>query len=197
MIVKVDLDGVIGNNVEMFCRYVRENYEIDFHPKDVEVYNFDVEEIGLSVGDIVHEIYQKEPSMLLEMGHVEGSLEALERINQEHEIKIVTHRPEIVRDETREWLESKNFSYNELIVDAPRDKSRVEGDVLIDDSSKVLEKFEKSRKEAILFPRNYNKQEIPRLNFVHHPHKYSDKSTEQIIEEESQWDVIEEIIEQL
>lgn len=196
MIIKVDLDGVLGDNVEMFCEYIRQNYPVDFYPRDVDVYNFEIDKIGLNVGDIVNEIYTEQPSMLLEMNEIKGSLESLKSLEQDHQIKIVTHRPEMVRDETRKWLESKNFSYNEL-VNAPKDKSKIEGDIMIDDSSKVIRDFKNSRKEAILFPRNYNIQEIPELSFAHHPHNYSKKNTEQIINEESQWEIIKRLIENI
>jgi uncharacterized HAD superfamily protein len=196
MRINIDIDGVIGDNTGLFCKYIREEYGIDYWPEDVTEYNHEVDTIDMTISDIVSEIYSDRPEFIKEMELIDGAKETINSLNRDrHRIKLVTHRPNQVREETLEWINENGIYYNDIIVDAPDDKSEVVGDLMIDDHHEVVKGFIPTSKDAILFPRTYNLHVD--MDDIHHPHEYIDTSREKIVRDESQWNGIIEIIENL
>lgn len=193
MEINVDLDGVLGRNAELMCNYIRENYPINISPKSITEYNFKISEINMSAGDIVQEIYRENPNFILNMNTVENSIKNLRRIKQEeHSIRIVTHRPSTVREETLEWVNSRDIPYDDIVINAPKDKSKIKGDIIIDDNPEVISDFQNCDTVSILFPRTYNSDFSK--NFAYFPEEHVNQEREYIINTWSQWDIIYKII---
>jgi 5'(3')-deoxyribonucleotidase len=193
MIYNIDIDGVIGDSAKLFVDYINEKYGTDYSKYDINEYYHNFDEIGLSLDEIVEDIYDNNLSYLKSMDLIPGSKESLERFMDDgKEVRLVTHRYNSSKDITVEWLKEKDIPYDELIIDAPKNKSEINGDIMIDDSAYVLEHFNGASHIPILFPNTYNYDNIS--DHIVQPQNKIEKTIEDIVLSNDQWNVVNNYI---
>lgn len=194
MKINIDIDGVIGDNTDLFCRYINKNYNRDYSREDISEYNPEFS-FGKDLSQVISEMYTKCPEFIAEMDIIEGAKSSIEYFKQkDYYIQIVTHRPDTIGDITKEWLDSNNIIYDNLVIDAPSDKSQIDGDVMIDDNPNVVRNFKEQPHHTILFPRHYNKN--INENYLIKPEDYVEYTVERILNKRNSWDIIRDIIDE-
>jgi hypothetical protein len=57
----VDLDGVVADNLPRLCRYLREAYDHDVRPREVDEWQYDVPGVDGHVGTVIAELMTDHP----------------------------------------------------------------------------------------------------------------------------------------
>lgn len=79
----------------------------------------------------------------------------ISKLGQDHEIHVVTHRPEAAEATTRDWLERWRIRYDTLTFSD--DKTSVPTDVFIDDKPENVRALLDNGVDALLFDRRWNR----------------------------------------
>jgi uncharacterized HAD superfamily protein len=171
--IGIDIDGVIAEQNEYFCAYIRQKYDTSFTTDDITGRNPVVEGCDTDyVTEIKAALRDRGPDLYGEMRPIPGAVEATTRLANavNTSVVFVTHRGSDSERVTREWLTHHGFVSDELILDAPTDKSKVDIDldVLIDDAYTVTEAAVNNGLRAILFLRNakYHRDPAPGVETV-------------------------------
>lgn len=159
--VGVDIDGVVARYTEVLADHIEEKFETNFSPDDLTEWNQSIQGVDPHVGEIIHQAYKdNDVSYISEMTPIQGAREVINELyeNGMH-IIFITHRPELVEEETINWLNMHGFKFDAIIPDAPDDKTEPEQlDILIDDNERVIETAIESNIHTILFPKVYNRE---------------------------------------
>jgi 5'(3')-deoxyribonucleotidase len=136
--IGIDIDGVIGNQIESLRPHIRARHGLDLLYDDVLAWD---QPIGDS--DIVKEIaiasqYQ---SYTLQMPVHPGAKELLDGLDKDNSVVVITARPLETADWTRQWLENNKLLYDDLVNAKEQSKSVLATDILIDDYVKNLVEY--------------------------------------------------------
>ena len=137
-VVGVDLDGVLGNQVDGVLS--RENARLGTTVTYEQVVHWD-----LPLGDtsFVPAIgaAMRDPGYVLEMPVHEGAREMLAELRERYVVKILTVRPPEVIALTEEWLATNALVYDDLVPAKEALKSSHGADALIDDYAGNIAEF--------------------------------------------------------
>src|SRR6185503_3319937 len=104
-IIACDLDEVLSEYVECFCRFHNQTHATDFSEKDFFSYRFE-DVLKCSYEDALAAVRNFEASPhLLEIRPVTGAAARVAELAGNHALTIVTSRREAIRDRTKEWID--------------------------------------------------------------------------------------------
>lgn len=155
--VGVDIDGVLGNQIEGIRKRVEQRYGYKFEYEDVRSWD---EPLGAQT-DVKREIegalYDCE--YVLNMPVHVGASEATQRLKDlGASVVVVTARPPVCGDTTLEWLRTSDIRFDEVIHVDPGRKTLDALDVLVDDyPGNILPFLLHSSKPAILVDQPWNR----------------------------------------
>ena len=169
MLIGVDLDEVLAEFTEGFLAYHNESEGTGYRKEDFHTYHFE-EIIGGSKKEVVGKIleFYKSP----EFGGtkpVDGSVEAIRLLRQQHQLVVVTARPISIRQATEQWLlrhfpemfDDIYYTYNPYSGrgDSPKSAVCLERNIniLIDDAPENIMDFTNHPTRVLLFERPWNK----------------------------------------
>lgn len=148
----VDIDGVLADIYGQFRKFELEDFG---HNQDLSKITGKLEEEAFVNG----EIYMATQGFFRHVAVIKGSVEAIEKLNQTHDLFIVSAATKFPNSmaEKQEWLlEHFPFITWEQIVFCGT-KEIIKGDIMIDDHFKNLDKF---YGQTILFSQPHNLNRI-------------------------------------
>lgn len=155
MRVGIDLDGVAYDFVGHLKPYAED--QLGGSPLDATKWDF-YEDWGLtsaSFWDLVKMAHEAARVWHASNPVVPGTKEALEELGVDHEIVIVTTRPEYAGDSTENWLQWNAVYHDELIF--AEDKTKWNLDVLLDDAPHNIEQAQAAGIRAIIWDQPWNR----------------------------------------
>lgn len=134
-VVSFDVDNTLAKRGSQMCELINDRYpDAELTTDDFTEWNFEVEGAGRGIEELINEVLVEEPSCIRGMEPQERAVALTQELRDAGvTVQIVTHRPPETHERTKEWLETHGVQYSEFVEDVPRDKSRVSGDILIDD----------------------------------------------------------------
>jgi len=104
MKIGIDLDGCLAEFVDPFLNYHNRIHGTNFRRREVKSFDF-WRLIGGTSKDSQEEIFNFYRSeQFRELPVVPGSVEVIEGLSEEHELYVITARPDWVSRETEQWL---------------------------------------------------------------------------------------------
>lgn len=136
--VGVDIDGVLGNQVDGVLARVNARLGASFTYEDVIHWD-----VPLGDSSFKPEIAEamKDPRYVLDMPVHNGSREMLAALREAYTVKVITVRPASVMRLTEQWLTANGLPYDELVRGEEELKSKHGVDALVDDYPKNLAEF--------------------------------------------------------
>lgn len=159
MKVAVDLDGT-AYDWQRTVRYMLNNYrgceippleDFWFHWDAVDQYTTEEDRDWLWTEGIRLGLYR--------YGHVtQGAILGLQKIlRRNHELLVVTHRPQSAVQDTIDWLSYIKIPWAEIhILSDGEPKTSVTADVLIDDKVENVREWQAAGRKGLLFDRPWN-----------------------------------------
>ena len=105
MRIGIDIDGVVADFVKTFIPLVRERYGLALTEEDIYVHDLFLV-LGISESEAMELI---RATICSDPGLIDGAKQAIDRLNQEHDVILLTARPEDLFDVTRQWLSKSSF----------------------------------------------------------------------------------------
>ena len=130
-----DIDGVVDDLVEQITNKYNEAYNDNLTIEQITEYN-----MNLFTKPECEDVFEEfcTPELILNMNPIEGAVEAVTKLMEEHEFYFVTSTiPENVGYKNA-WLKEFFPLYTEKMLVVTYDKSIVPGDILIDDYGENL-----------------------------------------------------------
>ncbi|MCF7887766.1 MAG: hypothetical protein K9L76_00655 [Candidatus Omnitrophica bacterium] len=153
-VVLIDIDGVSCDHAEAICRFVNKDYDTAFTRDHVVKWDFSFGEIGFC--DAVKKYYSKE-DCVLGMSVMPGFKDFYLDIKDIFEVRFVTARKDYCHESTKRWI-FNNFKSENVIFE--KDKCKVQGDFLIDDTVDAVINAAKRGMSAFLLIQPWNKRDI-------------------------------------
>lgn len=116
MIIGIDIDDTIAQFQLGFLKYHNEHYGTEMTPEDVYTYGYD-KVFGEPMEEMVRRVleYYADPSFD-DITPVPGSQEVLSEWVKEHQLIIITARPDVLVKQTNNWIEKYfPFEFKEVI----------------------------------------------------------------------------------
>jgi 5'(3')-deoxyribonucleotidase len=130
----VDLDGVLADNLPRLCTYLREAYDHDVRPQEVDDWRYEVPGVDGHVGDVIGELMADQPEWYFGgMDPQPGAPAALDALADRYRVDVATHRLPETHDVSKAWLDDHDVLYDTFHETVPDDKGALAGDALIDD----------------------------------------------------------------
>jgi len=133
--VLLDVDGTLCANTPRLIEYVRQECGVELSRDEITEWSFSIPNTEYDIGELLHRAIDERPEwFLLGMDPIDGAAEAARWLHsQGHEIRIATHRPPESHPLTTQWLDEHDIPYDEMILEVPQNKGRLDGDLLVDD----------------------------------------------------------------
>lgn len=148
--VIVDIDGVLADLHATVIEQINIKYGLCVKHIDIDNWRKKFGKI-----DFVKEIFCvfKNRELLLRIPHIQGALEGMSLLDSmDYQIIIASNRPQYTMHNTQEWLIL--YPYDKLILTA--DKAEIDGEFLIDDYTKNIQRFAEKDGVGILVNRPWN-----------------------------------------
>ncbi len=137
MRVGVDIDGVLNDILSICVEGLNDYLEVTLTTEDMTDYNF-AKSYQVPQEKVVEFFIREETNILRNAAPQQNAAETLFEMNKQHQIILVTARPENQRKVTEEWLKKHEIDYDKLIMVGSSDKRKAclkeRIDVLIEDS---------------------------------------------------------------
>ena len=157
MIIDIDYHGVVADTVAQKQRYAFEMFGVELQPTQCK------RETIINSGLLSENDYRQLARQLyftdkaLESPSVEGSVEALLSLSEEHSVHIVTASKEIQIPLIKQWLAERELGHIALInVGYNGNKDVHDYDVFVDDKLTVLQALRNNNSVKLLLDRPYN-----------------------------------------
>ena len=142
MRIGVDLDDTLASCIEYFIDFYNHKYGTEFIIDDLKVYEF-WETFGCSKESMMDDFAEFYAHPVLDkLTPVEGSVQATERLKQEHDLYVITARPSYMGDKTKKWIESNyGTCFKDIICTDQvfeKDNARKKSDVCNDLGAKLM-----------------------------------------------------------
>jgi len=159
MKIGIDIDDVIVRSMDNVLKLFNKKYDKNIQHEEIYSYNLtkslrvsEDEKLELWKGCNVLE--DEEPLF------IEGAVESVNKLIQEHEVCFITARPLVIQKRTKEFMK-RIFPNNEIKIIHSSDKKDIchelNIDLLIEDLSLIVEQFIGTNKRVILFDKPWNK----------------------------------------
>lgn len=158
MRIAVDIDGVLGNQVEAALKEIRATYSVDMEYEDVQSWDEPIPGTDTDIATAIERAERKE-EYLLEMSLFDGASDVLPALASDHEIAIVTSRPPHTEESTKEWVKETGLPFDEIRFSHGGKKVNGTADLLIDDHPEELLAFADHGRNGILFDRPWNDED--------------------------------------
>jgi uncharacterized HAD superfamily protein len=115
MIIGVDLDDTLAESLSAFLEFYKEKYGKIMKLEDFTAYTLN-EIIGMPRQDEEKLLEEFDNSdYFINLRPLQGAVESINKLKQEHKIIIITSRPGKFREKTEEWIK-KNFPGIDKII---------------------------------------------------------------------------------
>ncbi|RLG36738.1 MAG: hypothetical protein DRN91_07240 [Candidatus Alkanophagales archaeon] len=158
-IIGVDIDGVLGDQVQHILRYMREKEgrNIDLTEEDIREWDYPIG--GSTISDHIERALLHE-EFVITMPVVKCAKNALKLLYERYHLVIISNRPKEAQKATKQWLKSNNLKFHETLWTRETGKAVPGVDILIDDNIENIKMFvsHSPRSFGILFLRPWNRQ---------------------------------------
>ena len=156
--VLLDVDGTLCDNVPRLVEYINAECGTDLARESITEWSFSIPGTDRDVGDLIEQALDERPEwFLLGMEPIDGAAAAAQWIaDQGHTVAIATHRPPSSHSLTAQWLDEHGIPYDSIIEDVPRNKGRLDGDLLVDDYHRNVRNALVAGKAGGLFVQPYS-----------------------------------------
>lgn len=156
--VLLDVDGTLCDNTPRLIEYVEAECGVELSRGEITEWSFEIPGTDLDISDLLHRAIDERPEwFLLGMEPISGAVEAARWLDQQgHTVRIATHRPAESHPITAQWLDEHGVPYDEVVEEVPRNKGRLDGDILIDDYHVNVSNALAAGKAAGLFVQPYS-----------------------------------------
>jgi len=120
MHIGVDLDGVLGDILEVTVRHLNGHFAKELKVDDV--WDYDLSKVYAVPQEEVAAYYSANPQMLMEPKPMPGAVTALRRLAGGHRLTVITARDESQRGLTERWLQGHGLVYHRLVMVGNHDK---------------------------------------------------------------------------
>ncbi len=163
--IGLDLDGVVCDFFGRFIEEVNNTYGTHFTKADWTDYYFS--NSGLP-RDHMKRMFRDSMKYLDELEPMEGALEGISKLNEDHTIHIVTHRFLEGRLNTLKWLDNNKVEFDTLSF-TPNKGSlayRLGLDVVVEDTPEMAIDIANNGVKTLLYANLYNHIEHPLISRV-------------------------------
>ncbi|MEA3514681.1 MAG: hypothetical protein U9R34_04345 [Nanoarchaeota archaeon] len=142
MIIGVDLDDTLASCIKYFLDFYNDKHSTEFIIDDVKAYGL-WEIFGCSKESVMDDIaeFYAHPDFD-NMTPIEGSVQAIQRLAEEHDIYVITARPSYLEDKIRNRIESNYGScFRDIILTNQvfeKDDARKKSDICNDLGAKLM-----------------------------------------------------------
>jgi len=164
----IDLDEVLSDTLASFIQFHNLRYGTDYRESDFVSYKFE-DIMKLPSEDVVVRILQFYSECNAEISPVAGAKGILEKLARDHELYVITARPDAIKTLTRIWLEDHYpglfkeviFAHNIYVGCARRKKLDFcqEHDIkmMIDDTLENIADCQLAGIQGVLYDRPWNR----------------------------------------
>ena len=155
LVVGVDVDGVLGNQIDGIIPRVRGRLGIQLQYDDVTEWR-----LPLGESNIAKEIEAafEDSDYVIGMPLHPGAREVVDALYAENTIILITARPPQTRPWTLQWLHNHGFTFDELVNVKEQMKSFYRSDILLDDYiGNIKEYLTNTSGTAILLDQPWNR----------------------------------------
>ncbi|NOX22548.1 MAG: hypothetical protein GXP36_05550 [Actinobacteria bacterium] len=154
----IDLDGVVADFNTGWIRLYNEQFDAQLTRSMVKTWNglLDISHFE-TMGEFWQWARQGDgPSMFRHLDTFDGAVESLVELSRDHDIVIVTTKPDWAIHDTLAWLSDNQIPTREIHITA--EKWRVSCDVYLDDSPEQVETIHLMRPDRVMcrFVRPWN-----------------------------------------
>jgi len=178
MKIGIDIDEVVAEFVKQYLKVHNAKEGTELSSEDVYTYDlWDPLEITRERAiEITNEIYDHE-DLLENLSVVEGAIEAINKLNESHELFFITARHARVGEKTKRFFK-KHFPENDFKIihtgDFFKEQGKSKGEicqelgieVLIEDNLEWATKYSKENIKIILLAKPWNKDFVEQENFL-------------------------------
>ena len=179
MIIGIDIDDVLAEFMQEYLKYHNGISNSKFTKDDI--FHFDLKK---SLTEPEEEILRKildfyETDMFENLPATQDAKEAIEKLNEKHELHAITARPESTRARTERWI-CKNFKNTFKTINFSNDFELSSGkkkhiickdlktDIMIEDSPVYADAIQKEGVKVLFMSQPWNKEhDNPELTRVH------------------------------
>lgn len=165
MKIGVDIDGVIADSLNTWVRELNRHFAQDKKLEDIVFYQF--EKIYNVSWEEMDRFFRTNQELLLtNLAPVEQAAEILRRLKDDHDLMLITARPEQYRYLTEKWLREHGIVYDNLVMTNFGDKSchckSMDIEIFIEDSLENALSIYQAGIPVILFDAPYNQGPLPK-----------------------------------
>lgn len=154
MRIGIDIDGVVADFVKTFIPLVRERYGVALAEHDIYVHDLFLV-LGITESEAIELI---RATICSDLDLIDGAKEAIDRLNQEHDVILLTARPEDLSGVTQRWLRKTGIKYRELVHFRQGQKFAPDYafDIVVDDHLQEVIRFVGKARKIIVFDHPWN-----------------------------------------
>ena len=154
MRIGLDIDGVLANFVKTFIPLVRERYGVALAEQDIYVHDLFLV-LGITESEAIELI---RATIRSDLDLIDGAKEAIETLNREHDVILLTARPDDLLGVTKQWLAAKGIPYSELlhVREGAKSAASLSLDVVVDDHLREAIAFAGKVRKIIVFDHPWN-----------------------------------------
>lgn len=155
-VVAVDLDGVLGDQVEGVLSRLREESRRSFPRQRIVAWN---SRLGRVPFDKLMQRYLMDPKFVESMRVVPGSKRGMARLMRMAKVAVLTKRPQVTRAPTVKWVYNHFGKKPRVAIFEANPKSRFPARILVDDNLDNAADFAQSGRNrcSVLFSRPWNR----------------------------------------
>ena len=159
MNIALDIDGVIFDFVSSFSKVLKEQYNFDLKYSDI--YCHDITQVLAlpkeSVNDLLSETLQRNNFQLIERAY-----DAINYLNEHHDVYIITGRDEKFRPLTEKLLSKHGIQYKELFFSQYLKKHEIdiEFDLFVEDSVEEAVSLSQRVRQVLVYNHPWNEKSL-------------------------------------
>jgi hypothetical protein len=157
MIIGVDIDNVIADTEKRLRAWIYDTNGLKVEREDITSYALDTVP-GMdedTLGKILKEF--RHGDIFLDLDVMEGAKDTLDSLYVNHRIVLVTSRPHIVEEKTRQWLSEKNIPFHELIFNEHTKVNGTPYEVFIEDQGNFATELADDGTFVLLYDAPWNR----------------------------------------